>query len=180
MARWRGWAGLVALMTMAGSPALTFAEAETRPLPEGFYATGAVRPLVEALLQRSSGFRSQVRRIVEADVRIVLDVVSPAVLGVAQAKSIMIRERGTVRFVRVQLRAATDWTPLIPHELEHVLEAIEGIDVRKLAGRGRSGSAWSTGPDTYETVRAQQAGHRIAHEYRQGAAALSARLESAR
>jgi hypothetical protein len=165
-------------MTMVGLPVIALAEPETTALPEGFFATGTVRPMVEALWQRSPGFRSQVRRIVEADVRIVLEVVSPAALGAAEAKSVMVREHGTVRYVRLQLRAATDWVPLIPHELEHVLEAIEGIDLGKLADR--SGRAWRSGPDSYETVRAQQAGHRIAREYRQGAAPLTARLEGVR
>jgi hypothetical protein len=162
-------------MVAALFAAETGADETSRPLPAGVYAIDSVRPLMADMWQRSPSFRAQLDRIVDAQVRIVVEAVSPIELGSNEARSKIVREGGAVRYVRIQVRAAADWTALIPHELEHVLEAIEGLDLRKLADR--QGDVWRTGPSSYESARAQQAGLRIAREFKHNGPPLTARLE---
>ena len=50
-----------------------------------------------------------------------------------------------------------DITELLPHELEHVLEQVEGIDLPALAKRRASG-VQEVGRGVYETERARGAG----------------------
>ena len=69
--------------------------------------------------------------------------------------------------------AASDWAPQLPHELEHIIEALDGVDLRATAAR--SGRAWKVGHEGFESSRAQEAGIRIAGEYRRNAPELSAR-----
>jgi hypothetical protein len=66
---------------------------------------------------------------------------------------------------------------LIPHELEHIIEHIDGVNVKRDALRPNSG-AYDVGAGRVETVRATEMGRRARHELeasREAVAVLSRR-----
>jgi hypothetical protein len=66
---------------------------------------------------------------------------------------------------------------LIPHELEHIIEHIDGVNVKREALRPGSG-AYDAGAGRVETLRATQVGRRARHELeasREAVAVLSRR-----
>ena len=54
----------------------------------------------------------------------------------------------------------------IAHEFEHLIEQLEGVDLRDLAHR-RQG-VWHSGDEMFETERAIRAGVQVMHEMREG------------
>ena len=63
----------------------------------------------------------------------------------------------------VHLPPGSNLTELVAHEFEHVIEQIEGINLRKLAGKKDSGVREVEGK-AFETDRAQKAGLVVAAE----------------
>jgi hypothetical protein len=64
--------------------------------------------------------------------------------------------------VLIELREPGLYVELIAHELEHVLEQVDGTDLARLARHGLGGVAdreWG-----YETARAQSVGQSVARE----------------
>jgi hypothetical protein len=66
--------------------------------------------------------------------------------------------------VDTELFAPADMVELVAHEIEHVCEQIEGVDLRALSLRHDSG-VYDMGGH-YETQRAIAAGHRVSRELR--------------
>jgi hypothetical protein len=64
--------------------------------------------------------------------------------------------QGAIRAV-VELPCVVDLSELLPHELEHVLEQVEGLDLPALAKDGSSG-VQELSRGVYETDRARNAG----------------------
>jgi hypothetical protein len=69
----------------------------------------------------------------------------------------------TVAWVLVRLNAET--VELIAHELEHVLEHLDGVNLVAKAGHHRSGVLLAG--EAYETERAIEVGQRVAREVRE-------------
>ncbi len=55
---------------------------------------------------------------------------------------------------------------LVAHEIEHILEQLDGVDLKTQAG---SGAVWKSDDGAFETRRAIEAGKRVAREIRMGA-----------
>jgi hypothetical protein len=53
---------------------------------------------------------------------------------------------------------------LIGHELEHVIEQLDGVDLAGTARRAPT-TVWLSGRDSFETVRAIQTGQLVAGEF---------------
>jgi hypothetical protein len=64
----------------------------------------------------------------------------------------------------VHLPPGTDYSELIGHEFEHLLEQVEGLDLRRLA-RVRGSGVWSVERELFESDRAQDAGRIVAAEF---------------
>lgn len=79
-------------------------------------------------------------------------------------------ESGFIR-ARIQLPANADFVELLAHELEHIVEQIERVD---LAALERSGLASRDSGGVFETVRAREAGRAAAREVEQATRALHA------
>ena len=62
----------------------------------------------------------------------------------------------------IELRAAARYVESMAHELEHVLEHLDGTDLPRLARQRVNGVVRSGGQ--YETARAQWVGRRVAAE----------------
>ena len=64
----------------------------------------------------------------------------------------------------VDIRVFGDRTELLGHEIEHVIEQLEGLDLRRLAAAGQH--VWESHRGMFETDRAIRAGQRVFKEMR--------------
>ncbi len=158
---------LVLLGWMAWPASTSMAVADpAAALPPRFHVAADVRPVFAHLLSGSPTFRRQVDRLVEAGVRVVVDIAAPWDLPRrTEAVSTMVYDEGKVCFVRVRLRGGSDWKRSLPHELEHALEQVDGLNLARLAERHGSG-VWKTSGTTYETSRAVAAAEQVVAELR--------------
>jgi hypothetical protein len=134
-------------------------------LPANIQTDRYLAPALAQLLAKSPTFRRQCATVAAArHVRVTFTAVA------ARGLSTGPRARATItRFAHGLLRAAveipmpSEYHELIPHELEHVIEQIEGQNLTALAETdGRRVSA--VGPWLFETERAQAAGRAAAAE----------------
>ena len=120
---------------------------------------GMLQPIAIALLQQSPTFQKQCDRVAgSAMLRVSIRVVY-TVSGRAQT-TITRYEAGALR-AEVLIRFGEDYHELLAHELEHVLEQVDGVVLRDemLARR-----AWLTDSGAFETQRASDAGMRARQE----------------
>jgi hypothetical protein len=116
---------------------------------------GMLQPTVIELLQRSATFRQQCRRVASAQVLRVTVRVSRYVEVGARGETVINRyEAGALR-AEVTLGFGEDYQELLAHEFEHILEQVDGVDLRAEMASGR---AWRTRSGAFETRRAFDAG----------------------
>jgi hypothetical protein len=131
--------------------------------PTGLHVDDALRPVLHHLWQRSPAFRRQCARLAEASVELTVQIGLPrGAIGVRALSRIKVQD-GAVRHVTVYLGPTFDNAyELLPHEIEHVLEQIDGVNLRVLAFAGVLGvRAYS---DSYETSRAAAIGRLVERE----------------
>ena len=132
------------------------------PIPTNLMVPEIVRPLVTSMYRRSPTFRRQCARLAEHQeviVRIELEI------GVryGHARSRLERDQGGLNaVVQIELRAPALYVEFIAHELEHVLEQLDGMDLGRLARQGLDGVV--DGEGAYETARARSVGRLVARE----------------
>jgi hypothetical protein len=79
------------------------------------------------------------------------------------ARSRLERDQGGLNaVVQIELRAPALYVEFIAHELEHVLEQLDGMDLGRLARQGLDGVV--DGEGAYETARARSVGRLVARE----------------
>jgi hypothetical protein len=133
---------------------------------------GTLQPVAIALLQRSPTFQKQCARIASTVVlRVTIRVVSATASGRAQT-TISRYDAGALR-ADVLIRFGEDYYELLAHELEHILEQVDGVVLRDEVSAHR---AWITASGAFETKRASDIGVRA----RQECDALAAEAESVR
>lgn len=126
---------------------------------------GTFRPLVEAMLRRSPTFRQQCQRL--ATPRLGSISFRYEQLRGARALTEVKPLNGRLSAV-VRLGAGDDDVELIAHEIEHIIEQLDGVDLRtqsELPGTGVSSCC--SGRGSFETVRAIRAGVKVSQEFRQ-------------
>ena len=118
-----------------------------------------LEPVVSSLLVKSATFRRQwdtisASRFIRVTIGLRLGMQEP---GSSRARTDVSHfAYGAIR-ARIELPNATDLTELLAHELEHVVEQLEGLDLRALARRRGQGVA-EVQQGVYETARARAAG----------------------
>jgi len=70
--------------------------------------------------------------------------------------------------VEVFLQLSANAAELIAHEIEHILEQLDGVDLEAQLG---SGNVWRREDGAFETRRATEVGRRVAREVRLGSSA---------
>ena len=124
-------------------------------------SAGMLQQQMLVLLQRSETFREQCRRIAAAPyVRIRLGI-GPMMEGGGRAETVIRRYQHGAIVAFVTMRFAEDYFELIPHELEHVIEQIDGV---RLSDELTAQRAWLGANGTFETRRATAAGARVRQE----------------
>ena len=116
------------------------------------------------IYDRSPTFRAQCERIRRAPhlrVRIRID---PSIPSRCRAFTI-VQRLGHAIEADVHLPPSADHSELVAHEFEHLLEQIEGLNLRRLA-RVRGSGVHEIEREMFETDRAQAAGRLVAAEFR--------------
>lgn len=134
------------------------------PLPSNISVDKSVRPRLEVVIAASQTLRRQFAAIAAAPADVEV-CVSPAPLpGFRRAETSIARySSGRIRAV-VAVPPGADFIELLAHELEHVVEQIEGVDLDALV---RAGRANRDRHGVYETDRADAAGRAAALEVQQ-------------
>jgi hypothetical protein len=143
------------------------AAACTGSLPSTVSVARDLQRHIASMLATSSTFRAQCGRIARARSLIVLIRVDPGLMERSyRARTSFVRPPGAL-VARVHISQRTNPVEWIAHELEHVVEQLDGLSLPALAA-SRQG-AWLSAEKMFETVRAIDAGRRVAAEMRQAA-----------
>jgi hypothetical protein len=140
------------------------------PLSAKVIADSELRQEIEELSALSPTLRRQLAVIAAAPVRVEVAVSAP-MSGLSRAGTVISRyESGYVKAV-VLIPSGFDFVELLAHELEHVVEQIEGVALDALA---RTSEAWRNAGGIFETIRARDAGRAAAAEVEEAVRALRA------
>jgi hypothetical protein len=142
-----------------------FPGSEQEALPPNLELPSGFEDWIRSLWLRSPTFRRQCHRLARSPNWHVHVSVRPQLSGI-RAHTEFSLERNSNR-VNASMELGFQNGPMVEllgHELEHVMEQIDGIDLAQLAQRGTNGV--SHGPSKhYETERANATGKRIAWEF---------------
>ena len=118
-------------------------------------------PLVRRMWEASPTFRRQCARLAEAVVTIVVGLDPKMNRDRMNAFTRIDMVKGLVRAATTQLRV---WDPeYLAHEIEHVLEHVDGVELRRAARGGLEG-VQETQSSVFETARATAIGRVVARE----------------
>lgn len=146
----------------------TYTLTEQVVLPPNLHVSPIHRELVESMARQSPTFRRQLLRIA-SEPGLTVDVQAiPAthILG-ARAATRIVRQSGGGLAARIELTRLDDVVELMAHEIEHVIEQIDGVDLAAYASLPDSGvHAVAHDGAAFETVRATRVGVNVAQEVR--------------
>jgi hypothetical protein len=136
-------------------------------LAPGSSIAPAARPLVERLWRSSPTFRRQCARLAAARAVVIVSLDFPRHASGLNARTEITRN-GTIH-AHVHLRAVDqEAAEFLGHELEHVLEQLDEVDLARAVVDGVHGVYVSQRPATFETARASAVGQIVAREARWG------------
>jgi hypothetical protein len=136
-------------------------------LPPNLVASPSYRAFLESMLRRSPAFRRQCARIAAAPwVTVRIQRSSSHRRGRSRARTDIVRQPwGLV--ATIEIPPMDDDVELVAHELEHVIEQIDGVDlVSKAAQAGSGVNTYPEGENVFETQRAIRIGLIVAREVR--------------
>ena len=169
-------AALVLVMQLGfGWPAaLLHARAHTAgTIPPNIQVAGFVRQMFENLLAQSPTLLSQCRQIGMAPHVRVLIQLGPPTGALWRARGTITRHEAGALVAQFEIPVTSDLVELISHELEHVIEQMEGVNLAALASlRGKL--AYRDESGRFETARAVAAGLAAAGEVRRARMSLAA------
>lgn len=119
---------------------------------------------VERSWRSSASFRRQCEAL--ADKRAVTELRPGAERSFSSARTRITMADGGVVVGRVEVPLGADTIEFIAHEIEHILERAEGVDLARESERSGSG-VWRT-VDGFETQRAIDKGRQVAREVGEG------------
>src|SRR5262245_26400150 len=135
--------GLIA----AGQARVLAASDETLSIPANLHVSPDLQPRFEELLTASATFRWQCQRLAgqaELYVRLIID---PQLAdGPIRARSVISRLRSGAVVALVSIGTSPDPAEWLAHEIEHVIEQLEGVKLHVLAARNQN--VWRTSRDT--------------------------------
>jgi hypothetical protein len=137
-------------------------------LPPNLIVPSTFRRTVDAMLRGSPTFRRQCVRIANAPrITVVIDWFQPAAADRVRARMVLSTSGDGRRYAKVLIRPLDDQVELIAHEIEHVIEQLDDVDLPALAAVPTSGvrECHCLGAG-FETIRAIRAGLAAADEVR--------------
>ena len=168
--RWRTVPSELSLNS-AASDVSVYAETVMVPdaveMPANLSVPSSYRATIKTMLERSPMFRRQCLRLVAAPhFSVVVRMLHPQTGG-SRARAQIRQEDGGRVIALVEINPLSDFMELLAHELEHVIEQLDGIDLAAKAAVARSGVR-SCVNGTFETNRAARVGSLVAIEARAG------------
>jgi hypothetical protein len=128
-------------------------------------APSIIVPLLEKMWQRSVSFRRKCVRLGDYQEVMVTIQLAGEVPGTTGARMRANRRRHRLMAtIEIDLRKPALFAEHLAHELEHVLEQIDGVDLPRLASQRVAGVIGDEG--WYETARAMAVGRAAAREAR--------------
>jgi hypothetical protein len=132
--------------------------------PPNLVAGDIHRALIRTMWQRSDTFRRQCARIAGArDVQITVHLGLPWNVGRARAATHVARSGVEIR-AEIYLPRFNDAIELLAHELEHVIEQLDGVNLREQTRRAGTTTTLIHQDGVYETQRAVHTGRTVAQE----------------
>ncbi|HET9468664.1 MAG TPA: hypothetical protein VFO48_09640, partial [Vicinamibacterales bacterium] len=152
------WVGVAVLLPCLCAGVITGDEQQcrTQVLPANVDMPRDLARVLRRIYDRSPTFRAQCELIARADRLRVTVRIDPRIPGRCRAFTVVHRRGYDVR-AQVHLPPSSSLTELVGHEFEHLVEQIEGLDLKRLARVNGSGVHETEG-HAYETDRAQAAG----------------------
>jgi hypothetical protein len=137
-------------------------------LPESIQVADDLRRPVETMLRKSPAFRSQCRQIARVPQLYARVRIDGRLAGKPyRARTTVYRLPSGAIVADIDISPAGDPTEWVAHELEHLIEQADGLELRDLARR-RQG-AWHSVDEMFETDRAIQMGRTVLDQVRGGA-----------
>ncbi len=158
----------VLLLMVGGAMAAESQQCRRSVLPANVQLLHSIEQAIQFIHDRSPIFRAQCARIAEAENLRVTVRIDPSIPNRCRAFTIVQRRGHQIR-AEVHLPPSTDHAELLAHEFEHILEQIDGLDLRRLARVKRSG-VYQLEYAVFETDRAQMAGRLVRAETRRSRA----------
>ena len=135
--------------------------------PPNLAVPSGYRTAIDQMLARSPMFRRQCLRLAGApQLAVVVKMMHPFGSG-PRARTQISQVDGSRLIAMVEINPLGDFTELLAHELEHIIEQLDGIDLAARATVARSG-VWSCADGTFETSRAVRVGTLVSSEARGG------------
>ena len=142
------------------------AESEHACASTKIHVTEALQPVVAEMLTASATFKRQWQAIEKRElVHVAIFLGNFPLTATCRARTEIRRYSSGLLVAVIHIGIGEDHVELLAHELEHVLEQIEGVDLEALAHDG-SRQAKRRVDGAYETVRARHAGLAAAAEVR--------------
>jgi hypothetical protein len=152
-------------LIVVGQARVLAAPDETFSIPANLHVSQDLQARFNAMVAASPTFRSQCRRLAQQTdlyVRLVTDM--RLADGPIRARSVIRHVRSGAVVAFVSIGASPDPAEWLAHEIEHVIEQLEGVKLQALAARNMR--VWRTSRDTFETDRAIRAGRAVLDEVR--------------
>ena len=164
--RVESWVGVMVVSLAVLSSAIE-AEQQCRRsfLPANVYLLHDIERPLQRIYERAPSFRAQCERIAAAEGLRVTVRIDPQIPSRCRAFTI-VRRAGRRILADVHLPPSSDHAEMVAHEFEHIIEQIEGLDLKKLA-RIKGSGVNEVQFAVFETDRAQSAGRIVKAEARQ-------------
>ena len=161
---------VLVLSVLAQQPAPSLldqpAPGERFAIPANIHVGDDMEEFLTTMLARSRTLREQCARIEAAPrTQISIDIIGHRLGGLTRARATARRYDSGDLNVLIELPSVSigDFAELLAHELEHVIEMIDKIDLSEMV-RQRSGGVTQNREGMFETERAQAAGRAAAAE----------------
>jgi hypothetical protein len=156
--------GVVRVFVPADAPGATV------PIPANLKVPPMYRAYVESMVRWSPTFRRQCLRLANAPwLTVVMERLEAHPSETARARTRFSTDGAGRRTATMAIRSLDDQIELIAHELEHVIEQLDGVDLRARATLPATGVHAGHDDREFETIRAIRAGRAVSKEVRQSA-----------
>jgi predicted ATP-grasp superfamily ATP-dependent carboligase len=137
-------------------------------IPSNLKISSMYRELVKTILSQSPTFRRQILRIAGAhELTVHLHMTAPLWPRDVRATTQFVRAGNGLLAANVEIAPLNNDVELIAHELEHVIEQLDDVDLPARARQAKSGvHATTDGGVLFETIRATRIGQQVAREVR--------------
>ena len=164
--RIESWVGVMVVLSVLFGCVLDAEQQQPRvfEIPANVRLLHDIELAIQFIYDRSPSFRTQLARIAEAGRLRVTIQIDPLIPSRCRAFTRLQRRGQRIR-AEIHLPPSSDHAELLAHEFEHILEQIEGVDLRSQA-RVRGSGVSEVEYAVFETDRAQKAGRTVRAETR--------------